>query len=564
MPFTVLCAADLNGKCNFEFAFAEKPTLAELRARVDTALAAEAATRIPHPFQISRVQVFDERLQMWVDLVAAVQLEDYSQLYAFQVETPFTRDLPGHIPPPQRPREDALYRSVSPGRLRSRPPPEPPLPPAPSFRAESPARSPLRVASVHSGGSAAPTHLDKVRAAYDEVDTSRARRVGREEWAAAFAKLRIGQPEGTLSRETVDDLFQKADRDQDGVVTFHEFQWFAEAYPKLLDSLYYRARSLVHETARKGNLERAREEQSILEQRLDDAHQATNRHESDALEQKIKADHAAQAVEEAHGAEQEGRQQRDAAHQESEEARRALREQVGQRDGAREQARQRDGAHRQALRGVDAAEKKQKQRKADAERAQRELERIQKLLEQKREEHQRLLAQQSEGEREVEEARQAAAEQEQARADAESAAQEAQGEVAERERELKGRLDAEGEAAQQHRALQREMAAAQQGAEREQQKLAALERETEAKRQAEERSERALEDCKKLVGELEERDRELDEKRRLEEEKENSIIESEIRLREQRAAVERQEYALSQAHSDFSQEMRRTASPPRV
>eukprot|EP01065_Artemidia_motanka_P018465 TRINITY_DN2177_c1_g4_i1.p1 TRINITY_DN2177_c1_g4~~TRINITY_DN2177_c1_g4_i1.p1 ORF type:complete len:583 (+),score=249.56 TRINITY_DN2177_c1_g4_i1:113-1861(+) len=572
MGFVVLVAADLGGKCNFELSFPQKPSLPQLRARVDAALGSEAAIRTPHPFQVSRIQVFDERLQMWVDLVAAVQLEDYCQLYAFQVETSWNRDLPGHIPPPQRPCEPAVplppppgtARSVSPRRDRSVPAASPPPRPASSFE-QSPFQdrhqSPFR-ARAAPPADLAPTHHDKVRCAFEELDKARTRRVSMDDWIASFERLRLCAVE-SLSQETSQDLFKKADRDRDGFVTLHEFQMFAEQYPKLLDSLYYRARSLVHENARKGNLDRARDEQSVLARRLDDAVEAANQAEAASLEQQEKADAAARAIAEAQDREQDGRRAREEAHQESEAARQKLKEQVSRRDSAREAVRQKDAHVRQAQRGLDASEKKQKKRKDDVDRAEKELDRLRKLLEHKQEELGKLTALLDESAQEVAAGQQAVSEEERGKQEADAAAQDEQAHVAELEGALKRMLDSEGDAAQEHRALQRAVAQAQQLSERESQELAQQKRAVDSKKQAEERAERALDDCRKLVEELETRDRELDDKRREEEAKENAIVEGEIRLREQRAAVEQKEHALCQAHSDFAVEMGRVQSPPR-
>ena len=283
--FVALAAVDLGGKCNFELTFPIVPTITELRERVVSVCTAESAIRRPAAplFEFHRAQVFDERMDMWVDLVASSQLEDYCQLYIFQKESPWHKDTPGRIPPPIRP---CLHASHPAGVAAT--PQRPSLSPAPAA-AQHPGFSPVRERAVSGSvagyGSVAPLppppqpqsvvpayaeaasvaalaevpaghvpYADKVRGAYDEMDTMRQRAVSLEDWKAAFERLRLTSVTG-LTEETVLDLFAKADRDEDGIVSYVEFQAFAEVYPKMVDSLHFRARRHKHEVVRKQRLE---------------------------------------------------------------------------------------------------------------------------------------------------------------------------------------------------------------------------------------------------------------------------------------------------------------------
>eukprot|EP00756_Hemistasia_phaeocysticola_P052052 Hpha_TRINITY_DN27246_c0_g1::TRINITY_DN27246_c0_g1_i1::g.140681::m.140681 len=96
MVFTVLVGVNLNGNCNFKLSFPARPSVAELRARVERDLVLEAKSRRPGvPFVVRGLQVFDERVGVWVDLLAAVQLDDSCQINVLQNEC---RDLPDYIP----------------------------------------------------------------------------------------------------------------------------------------------------------------------------------------------------------------------------------------------------------------------------------------------------------------------------------------------------------------------------------------------------------------------------------------------------------------------------------
>eukprot|EP01062_Namystynia_karyoxenos_P036818 TRINITY_DN2680_c0_g1_i1.p1 TRINITY_DN2680_c0_g1~~TRINITY_DN2680_c0_g1_i1.p1 ORF type:complete len:580 (+),score=257.25 TRINITY_DN2680_c0_g1_i1:91-1830(+) len=568
MVYTILAAVDLGGKCNFELIFAGKPSVAELRARIDRDIGTEAALRRPNvPFAVSRVQIFDERLQMWVDLVAAVQLEDYCQLYVFQVESPYCRDLPGHIPPPQRPAtagspQVGNERHVSPQRFRAPSPMNDPAPPPPPPEM-SPYRQRQREIDLRAmPESPAPALPEKVRLVYDDLDNTRSRRVTLEDWRAAFTRLRICG-EGGLTQDTVDDLFsRKADRNQDSIVTFQEFARFAELYPKLLDCLYYRSRALIHENARKDNLEKARAEADALDQKHEQAGRELEDQKSQVAQQDEKLQAALAEVKRHQEQEAEAKRERDEAQQEAERKRDELRGKIADRDKAKDAVRGKDADLRQQQRAVAAAEKKRDQKQGDVDRVQKEMDRLQQLLKQQEQELARQQDQLSDAASKVDEEGGKAAKIEEEKQNAEGEAQAAQDEVTRVEGELKGLQDDLSDRTKALREVQREVQSAQAQAEREAKELQANKLKEEAKIRAKERAEEALEEHRKVVTELAQKDEEADEKRKGEQEKESAIVEAEIRLREQRDAVEEKEHALAQAANDFAAETGRVLSPP--
>eukprot|EP00754_Rhynchopus_humris_P002371 Rhum_TRINITY_DN11314_c1_g1::Rhum_TRINITY_DN11314_c1_g1_i1::g.43877::m.43877 len=83
------------------------------------------------------------------------------------------------------------------------------------------------------------TFSEKVRGAFEELDSTRQRAVSQSDWIEGLKKLRI---DTSLTATSVAELFRKTDLNQDGVVSFTEFQRFAEQHPTMLDSIYYRAR----------------------------------------------------------------------------------------------------------------------------------------------------------------------------------------------------------------------------------------------------------------------------------------------------------------------------------
>ncbi|KAJ9473237.1 flagellar protein essential for flagellar pocket biogenesis [Diplonema papillatum] len=174
MVFTVLTAADVHAtKLNFELDFAAQPPLAEFEGRVTAVFAHEASLRRPPgvpnaPFQIHRMQVFDDRTEQWNDLTAGTQLVDYCQVYVFQKESAWHREVQSKIPPavkapalsapPARPEPPFPGPPPPPGAGFAHPPPgvlvaaaaaPPPFPPLPaSVPAGPPTYANLPAASV--------------------------------------------------------------------------------------------------------------------------------------------------------------------------------------------------------------------------------------------------------------------------------------------------------------------------------------------------------------------------------------------------------------------------------
>eukprot|EP01060_Flectonema_neradi_P013939 TRINITY_DN2065_c0_g1_i2.p1 TRINITY_DN2065_c0_g1~~TRINITY_DN2065_c0_g1_i2.p1 ORF type:complete len:413 (+),score=122.03 TRINITY_DN2065_c0_g1_i2:167-1405(+) len=398
MVFTVLVAVDLAGKRNYELTFPTIPTITELRDRIDEVLSAESAIRRPPqagPFHVHRAQVFDERMEMWVDLVASSQLEDYCQVYIFQKETAWHKDTPGRIPPPQRP-----VGSGSPQYRRSASPPHYESYAAPLYADLRDSSSPYRGAGSPYG-SASParydfqtlpgddtaTHSDKVRMVYEELDSKDTRTVRLDDWIDLFAKVRISGSSEGLTDATVEDLFtKKADRNEDGLLSFPEFQHFAEMYPKLLDSLYFRSRKLHHETLRKDKIKAQHELTDDYERRLDDARQAVLDAESGTLDMQQKVDEADGRCQEAKEAEQKALNDKNDAHADSERCRAALRDAKTAEAATKEANRKKEAAKRAAQRSAEAAEKKHQMQVNEKEKLLKELEALQKKVAEKEKE----------------------------------------------------------------------------------------------------------------------------------------------------------------------------------
>ncbi|KAG8342963.1 hypothetical protein ERJ75_000962100 [Trypanosoma vivax] len=107
--FSLLVCADLYGeKCNLKISFSTLPDLQELEKKIIAVFSAEASSRCPEkcpiePFKVARIQIYDDGQLKWVNLVCSSQLREYSQLYVFQPQTQWHRDIPKGLPPPSTP-----------------------------------------------------------------------------------------------------------------------------------------------------------------------------------------------------------------------------------------------------------------------------------------------------------------------------------------------------------------------------------------------------------------------------------------------------------------------------
>eukprot|EP00756_Hemistasia_phaeocysticola_P047369 Hpha_TRINITY_DN2145_c0_g1::TRINITY_DN2145_c0_g1_i1::g.42196::m.42196 len=348
MVFTLLVAADIHGnKINYEIDFTEVPQIASLRARAESIFGPEAAQRRPPgapatPFQAYRMQTFDDSVELWVDLVSASQLQDYSQVYVFQRESAWHREVQSKIPPPVRPAPSIAappgYQPPSPlpPHVHAVPsaPVVPPLPyPTASPRRQDPSPVPISASPrpVH-GLAPSPvvystlptpadpprqtTHDDKVRSVFDDLDQRRAGSVSLEAFTNAFERLRI-----ELGASKVHDLFQKADVNQDGVLSFAEFERWSELYPTLIDSLFYRNRDFWLDKRQRDAIEQAQRRLDSLRDREAEARQAAADAAAATAAQEALV-HAQQAeVELAQAREREALTQLEAATQETARAR---------------------------------------------------------------------------------------------------------------------------------------------------------------------------------------------------------------------------------------------------
>eukprot|EP01060_Flectonema_neradi_P008307 TRINITY_DN15933_c0_g1_i1.p1 TRINITY_DN15933_c0_g1~~TRINITY_DN15933_c0_g1_i1.p1 ORF type:complete len:634 (+),score=140.58 TRINITY_DN15933_c0_g1_i1:73-1974(+) len=245
---TILASADIHGtKLNYELDFAAQPTLQEFEARANAVFGSESAGRKPAefpsvPFSIHRMQVFNDATNGWNDLVSGAQLVDYCQVYLFQKESSWHKEVQSKIPPASKP------PTATPPIAVSVPAPAPlieipgagnlnlpsAVPVAASTAAVLAAQAPV---STIAAAVAEPCAFDqKLRMTFDAFGPT----VDLDAFASVLHRLRIA-----LNPQTIHDIFLKADCNQDGLLNFSEYTRLGETYPTLLDSVFYRLKDEI-------------------------------------------------------------------------------------------------------------------------------------------------------------------------------------------------------------------------------------------------------------------------------------------------------------------------------
>lgn len=605
MVFTVLAAADLYGtKLNYELDFPATPSMEELRQRINAIFGAEAGLRRPagvppEPFSAHRMQTFDDNVELWVDLVSMGQLQDYSQVYVFQRETPWHKEVQSKIPPPAKPPASLIAAvppvlppapivvapGISPVPI-TRPLMPPPLDPVGSparayqlaaasaaaahsaavtamvHRSPSPVRAvPPPVPVYHPAVPLAPTslettHADKVRSVYDDLDPRRTGAVTVDDWCAHFDRLRI-EVDGKAR-----DLFKKADRNNDDVVSFQEFDAFSHLYPTLLDSLFYRNRDFWLDKRQKDGIEAAQKRLDQLREREVEARANANEASRSSEIQEGKLRTQKEEVERAQEKERQAQSQLEGAQEATGHSRKAVSDRSADLDATREAERKIQAAQAEATAAQQQAVARKRIQEETTAKAQQRLDDIKQLL--------------ADQQAEVDRSRKLEAEHEATLKDAEQRVATEQVELERQQGETRAcseRLsDAEKELAraQEHERetgvvqLQARDETARQMVKRdtEERELTACREREEGRRRQEAEAARQVEMQAKVLQGLETENTEHNQKRQKTEEEERELLSSEVSIRAQRDALEEQENNLRSRHTTFHTTTGRAEQPP--
>ncbi|CCW62221.1 unnamed protein product [Phytomonas sp. EM1] len=294
--FTIQVAADIFGnKVNFELSFSNCPSIQELTRSIENAFSVEIAIKRPdnvplHTFHISKVKIYDEEKNKWVDLLSDTQLIDYCQLYAFQSENQWHKETLKPIPPAVRPPTLPISQRPS-GNDTSLMSIDGRGPPAFTHgalalygggRSET---SSLRHGENFSASTALVTRVnedasqdEKLRLIFAEFDVHKKRSLDIESFTKGFQKLGLD-----FSIATVEELFERADHNNDNRISYSEFERFARLYPIMMDCLFYRCKSFWEEAQIQKDIDTEKNAVEKAEYVLDQAMHALESSEQDVV-----------------------------------------------------------------------------------------------------------------------------------------------------------------------------------------------------------------------------------------------------------------------------------------
>lgn len=263
--FIIAVAADIfNNKTNFELSFPSRPSILELTRTSESAFTNEIALRRPetvpqHSFHVAKFKVYDDDRNKWVDLLSEGQLIDGCQLYAFQPENPWHKETPKEIPPAVRPPSSVQRyqpQPANPSYTTPRPTSSQPI--DTRYTPTITTNNVAAVSSVYQQQSFTSTARtsqpqpprvnvnasedEKLRIVFAEFDLKGTRMIDMEDLKQGFRTLGL-----EFTTATMNDLFQKGDVNNDGRISYSEFERFAKFYPIMMDCLFYRSKAFWDE-----------------------------------------------------------------------------------------------------------------------------------------------------------------------------------------------------------------------------------------------------------------------------------------------------------------------------
>eukprot|EP01063_Lacrimia_lanifica_P016810 TRINITY_DN2338_c0_g1_i1.p1 TRINITY_DN2338_c0_g1~~TRINITY_DN2338_c0_g1_i1.p1 ORF type:complete len:535 (+),score=246.08 TRINITY_DN2338_c0_g1_i1:104-1708(+) len=525
MPLVLLIAADVGrSKRNLEVTFPDGAGVPEIEAQVIDAF----AVMYPgEPFNLGKMQAFDEDGRRWIDVRTRSVLKDYMQIYAFNKGV---QEVQEPIPPP--------IKVVQPGAAPGLAPAGPPAPAAP--------------VNMVSDGFVFPTlsddasHEEKVQCCFDEADANGNRVVEPEEFRRAFRVHSFD-----FSSATVTDLFAKADHDGDGVVTFPEFQRFAEMYPTLIDSLYFRIRDYWEDMRQQQAIQTADDR---LRQQAEAARLAAAGHE-EAVQATRRQEHRLEAAE---CAVKDAVKLESAAKAHLQDLQRELEALLRDRaskerelEVAQEEERQKVESHADLQRQADRIEQELAWLEAEFAKAEHKVRQAAGAVEEAKNEVDRANNGVADAEKDREDAERRKLDAEKVLDDARRATRDEEGRLADAEAELKMKADAQREVAMQCEDAAMAIDAEKQRRLEDEAELDRLRQKEQQALLAQMEAQRYIEEQKKMIAAIQDERQAAIDRRRQVEDQERPLLEQEVRLREQRESLEQNEMRLRREASAF-------------
>ncbi|KAJ9461764.1 hypothetical protein DIPPA_53933 [Diplonema papillatum] len=255
-----VCADLYADKVNLELSVNPAATVQELRSLICRVMDAEAELLRPPnyqrtPFDIHRLQIFNDQVLKWVDLVNNEQLHDGVQLYAFQPQTQWHTDVQKDLPPPRPPTWEQHPNHQSDGNIHQKGLPQHLVSGSsathPSARAQwqhPNVTAQVHMASMHTGskssvrrgtayetGRDGATEEEKVSYLFDEMDVEGRGALSAPDFIHWLREL-IDVNDSNLQL-----LFDSADVHRRGLISKEEFRAFAKRFPNVSDIVFHRA-----------------------------------------------------------------------------------------------------------------------------------------------------------------------------------------------------------------------------------------------------------------------------------------------------------------------------------
>ncbi|KAJ9473222.1 hypothetical protein DIPPA_08030 [Diplonema papillatum] len=403
-----------------------------------------------------------------------------------------------------------------------------------------------------------PSYEVKVHAVFEEFDTEKSRSISKDAFAAAMARYQL-----QLSAATVSDLHDRADKNNDGVVSYVEWQQFAEMYPTLLDCLYYRGKDHQSNMQQKEAVDRQKEFIQRLRKAERDGRLAITNAQAQSDDAERKLQQQGQAVADANSKQGLAKNALDAAKADTEAARVVLNKRNGDLGVANDNQRRAAAAAAEAKAAVDAAMRRLSEKQAAVSAAEDRMRDLERLMKEQQSELELQNAEAAKCHFDVDACDSRLKEAAGLCDDAQrtlSAATDASNDA---QKALTERQQAEQEAAMAHRETVQNVAKQEGQRDIDTRNVAACKRNEEKKEAELDATLHAIASSERELSELEDEERSFTSKRMQINEEERPLIEQEIRLREQRACLETKEAKLVSDFVTFAGRAPRSVVSPR-
>ncbi|KAJ9469419.1 calmodulin-like protein containing EF hand domain [Diplonema papillatum] len=398
-------------------------------------------------------------------------------------------------------------------------------------------------------------HAEKVRGTFDEMDMKRTRGFGLDEFVTVLQRLHID-----FSLSTIRDVFDRADANKDGVVSFTEYQRFAELYPTLLDSLYYRSKDYWTDVHQLENLEAARRDELLLKDKEEQAriHYIESQQATDQQQRRVQIQW--QYLKEAQDKEAEAKDVVARAHERTEAARNEVRERAAVHAEARDNERVVQNGLNEARHAVEMTAQTARDAELAVSKAEAHLRELEKQAQEQRALIDRLRLSADHARADVGHAQETEQAAVNALMEAQRAVQLSGERLSTAEADLDSMVVLEREANEGSALASNEVARLHSQHDAEERELHMMKQKEDALKAAEDAAAAAVEEQQRVIAALDAQNKDFNGQRLEVEQEEAPLLEQEVLLRQQRESLEDREAELRNSSNAFLHS-RRSLSP---